>query len=104
MLTQKAGGAIVNMASVAGLVGFATLPAYVASKHAVVGLTKSAALENATRGIRINSICPGAIKTDMIDRITGKDPEVEKAYIALEPMGRHGHIRGNRVSRALALF
>ncbi len=82
--------AIVNCASVAGLVGFPGLPAYVASKHAVIGLTKTAALENAKLGIRINAVCPGVIKTDMIDRLTGKDKEVEKQYVSMEPVGRMG--------------
>ena len=90
LLRQGNGGAIVNMASVAGLVGFANLPAYVASKHGVVGLTKSAALEYAQSGIRINAICPGVIHTEMIDRVTGKDPAVEKQFIDMEPMGRMG--------------
>lgn len=83
-------GAIVNCASVAGLVGFAGLPAYVASKHAVVGLTKTAALENAKTGIRINAVCPGVIKTPMVDRMTGKQKEVEKVYENMEPVGRMG--------------
>lgn len=90
MLKQGTGGTIVNMSSVAGLVGFPNLPAYVASKHGVVGLTKAAALEVAQRGIRINSICPGVIHTEMIDRITGNDPAVEKQFTDLEPMGRMG--------------
>jgi NAD(P)-dependent dehydrogenase (short-subunit alcohol dehydrogenase family) len=90
MLRQGNGGAIVNMSSVAGLVGFANLPAYVASKHGVVGLTKSAALEYAKNGIRVNAICPGVIHTDMVDRVTGKDPAVEKRFVDLEPIGRMG--------------
>jgi NAD(P)-dependent dehydrogenase (short-subunit alcohol dehydrogenase family) len=90
MLRQTEGGAIVNMSSVAGLVGFANLPAYVASKHGVVGLTKAAALEYAKNGIRINAICPGVIHTEMIDRVTGKEPAVEQQFIGLEPMGRMG--------------
>ncbi|MEX2494524.1 MAG: SDR family oxidoreductase [Woeseia sp.] len=90
MLAQGTGGAIVNMASVAGLVGFPNLPAYVASKHGVLGLTKTAALEYAKSGIRINAVCPGVIHTEMIDRITGMDPEVEKQFTDLEPMGRMG--------------
>ena len=89
ILKQK--GAIVNCASVAGLMGFAALPAYVSSKHAVLGLTKTAALENAKQNIRINAVCPGVIQTNMIDRITGKDKEVEKQYINMEPMGRMGN-------------
>lgn len=88
---QKQGkGAIVNCASIAGLNGFIGLPAYVVSKHGVLGLTKTAALENAKSGIRINAVCPGVIHTAMIDRVTGRDKEVEKQYTAMEPMGRMG--------------
>lgn len=83
-------GSIVNVASVAGLQGFAGLPAYVASKHGVVGLTKTAALENAKQGIRVNVVCPGVIKTPMVDRVTGKDKAVEKQYESMEPVGRMG--------------
>lgn len=83
-------GAIVNTASVAGLIGFPGLPAYVVSKHGIVGLTKTAALEYAKQGIRINAVCPGVIKTEMIDRITGKDKTVEKQYENMEPVGRMG--------------
>lgn len=86
----KQGGAIVNCASVAGLMGFPGLPAYVASKHAVVGLTKTAALEYAKEGVRINAVCPGVIKTAMVDRVTGKDKAVEKQYENMEPIGRMG--------------
>jgi NAD(P)-dependent dehydrogenase (short-subunit alcohol dehydrogenase family) len=89
-MLRQGGGSIVNMSSVAGLVGFANLPAYVASKHGVVGLTKSAALEYAKQGIRINAICPGVIHTEMIDRVTGGNPEVEKQFVNLEPMARMG--------------
>jgi len=84
------GGAIVNCASIAGMVGFPGLPAYVASKHAVIGLTKTAALENAKSGIRINAVCPGVIKTAMVDRITGKDKVAEKQFESQEPIGRMG--------------
>jgi NAD(P)-dependent dehydrogenase (short-subunit alcohol dehydrogenase family) len=84
-------GVIINCASVAGLIGFAGLPAYVATKHGVVGLTQTAALEYAKQGIRVNAVCPGVIHTAMIDRITGKDKEVEKKFIGMEPMGRMGN-------------
>ncbi len=84
-------GAIVNCASVAGLVGFPGLPAYVASKHGVVGLTKTAALEYAEKGIRVNAVCPGVIHTAMIDRLTGKDKEAEKQFTSMEPVGRMGN-------------
>lgn len=89
-MRKQGSGVVINCASVAGLSGFANLPAYVASKHGLIGLTRSAALENATMGIRINAICPGVIHTEMIDRITGGKAEVEKQYIAMEPVGRMG--------------
>jgi NAD(P)-dependent dehydrogenase (short-subunit alcohol dehydrogenase family) len=89
MLKQEK-GVIVNCASIAGLIGFPGLPAYVASKHGVIGLTKTAALEYARRGIRVNAVCPGVIKTPMVDRVTGKDKIVEKQYESLEPVGRMG--------------
>jgi len=90
MLKNKK-GAIVNCASVAGLNGFPGLPAYVASKHGIAGLTKTAALEYAKQGIRVNAVCPGVIHTDMIDRLTGKDKEVEKQFTSMEPIGRMGN-------------
>lgn len=89
-MLKQPGSAIVNCSSVAGLVGFAGLPAYVASKHAVLGLTKTAALEYATQGLRVNAVCPGVIHTAMIDRITGNDEKVEKQFTELEPVGRMG--------------
>ena len=66
MTEQEDGGAIVNMASILGLVGFQTAPAYVAAKHGVVGLTKTAALEYAEQGVRINAVCPGFVQTPLI--------------------------------------
>jgi len=89
-LIAGGGGAIVNMASVAGLVGFPGLPAYCASKGGVVQLTRTAALEYAEQNIRVNAICPGAIRTEMIDRITGTDPETVRQFELLHPMGRMG--------------
>jgi len=83
--------AIVNCASVAGLNGFPGLPAYVATKHGVLGLTKTAALEYAEKGIRVNAVCPGVIHTAMIDRLTGKDKEAEKQFTGMEPIGRMGN-------------
>jgi NAD(P)-dependent dehydrogenase (short-subunit alcohol dehydrogenase family) len=82
------GGAIVNTASVAGLIGSRGLAAYVASKHGVVGLTKTAALEYAQQGIRVNCVCPGVIQTPMTERAL-RDP-ARQAQIAARPMGRVG--------------
>jgi NAD(P)-dependent dehydrogenase (short-subunit alcohol dehydrogenase family) len=83
-------GAIVNVSSIAGLVGFAGIPAYTASKHGVVGLTKSAALEYATQGIRVNAVCPGVIDTEMVDRFTHHEQEAIEQMVQLEPVGRMG--------------
>jgi NAD(P)-dependent dehydrogenase (short-subunit alcohol dehydrogenase family) len=84
------GGAIVNNASVAGLVGFAGIPAYTASKHGIVGLTKTTALDYATNGIRVNAVCPGVIDTEMITRFTHGDQEAAKQLEQTEPVGRLG--------------
>ncbi len=92
LMLKQGAGAIVNCASVAGLIGFPGLPAYVASKHAVVGLTKTAALENAKRAVRINAVCPGVIHTPMMYRLTGKNKEVERQNIDMEPVGRMGKL------------
>lgn len=89
-MLRQGKGAIVNTASVAGLIGFPGLPAYVASKHGILGLTKTAALENAKKGIRVNAVSPGVIKTAMVDRVTGQDKTVEKQYEDMEPVGRMG--------------
>lgn len=84
------GGAIVNNSSVAGLVGFAGIPAYTASKHGVVGLTKTAAIEYATQGVRVNAVCPGVIQTEMITRFTHGDPDAAAHLLQSEPIGRLG--------------
>jgi NAD(P)-dependent dehydrogenase (short-subunit alcohol dehydrogenase family) len=89
MLKQGHGGAIVNMASVAGLMGSAGFATYCASKHGVMGLTKSAALETARNGIRINVVCPAVIETPMGERIFG-GPEIRPYAISLHPLGRFG--------------
>jgi NAD(P)-dependent dehydrogenase (short-subunit alcohol dehydrogenase family) len=89
-MLKQGKGVIVNNASIAGLVGFQNIPAYVASKHGVIGLTKNAALEYSRSGIRVNVVCPGVIKTPMIDRFTGKSKEVEKQFESMEPVGRLG--------------
>jgi NAD(P)-dependent dehydrogenase (short-subunit alcohol dehydrogenase family) len=89
MLSQGS-GAIVNTASVAGLIGARGLAAYVASKHGVVGLTKTAALEYAQQGIRVNCVCPGYIQTPMTAPGM-EDPERMALMLASEPVGRMGH-------------
>ena len=89
-MLKQGSGAIVNTSSVAGLVGFQSIPAYVASKHGVVGLTKSAALEYAKLGIRINAILPGVVRTPMVERFLYSDHEVEASLLAQEPIGRFG--------------
>ena len=89
-MLERGGGAIVNVSSVAGLVGFENIPAYTASKHGVVGLTKTAALDYATQGIRVNAICPGVIDTEMVQRFTRGDPEASAQLTSSEPVGRMG--------------
>jgi NAD(P)-dependent dehydrogenase (short-subunit alcohol dehydrogenase family) len=89
-MLKGGGGVIVNNASIAGLVGFSGVPAYVASKHGVVGLTKNAAMDYAKQNIRVNAVCPGVIHTPMVDRFTGKDPKVLEQLVANKPMGRVG--------------
>jgi NAD(P)-dependent dehydrogenase (short-subunit alcohol dehydrogenase family) len=84
------GGAIVNTSSGAGLKGFRDQAAYAAAKHAVIGLTRSAALDYAAQGIRINAVCPGIIDTEMMDRFTGGTPEGRQQVIDQEPIGRMG--------------
>jgi len=90
MMLRHGGGAIVNTASVAGLVGFQGIPAYTASKHGIVGLTKAAALEYATKGIRVNAVCPGIIDTPMIERFTHDDETIEQQLVVTEPVHRLG--------------
>jgi NAD(P)-dependent dehydrogenase (short-subunit alcohol dehydrogenase family) len=89
MLKQGGGGAIVNMSSVAGQIGAATAATYSASKHGVIGLTRSAALETATSKIRVNAVCPAVIETAMAERAFA-DPVVNKFMLSLHPMGRFG--------------
>jgi NAD(P)-dependent dehydrogenase (short-subunit alcohol dehydrogenase family) len=89
-MLKQGGGTIVNCASVAGLVGIAGLPAYEASKHGVVGLTRTAALETVKQNIRINAVCPGAILTPMLERFMASSPEARATVVASEPIGRIG--------------
>ncbi len=81
--------AIVNTASKAGLVGVDRgVPAYVASKHGVVGLTKAAALEYAKQGIRVNAVCPGVVMTELVQRFWDADPELMEHAADDRPLGR----------------
>jgi NAD(P)-dependent dehydrogenase (short-subunit alcohol dehydrogenase family) len=89
MLTQG-GGSIVNTASVAGLVGAPKMSAYSASKHAVIGLTKSAAVEYGRKRIRVNAVCPGVIRTVMYERAVLADPKVGSTVAGIHPVGRIG--------------
>lgn len=89
-MLANGGGSIVNTASVAGCVGLAGLSAYTASKHGIVGLTRAASLEYAKKNIRINAICPGPIKTPMVENVVKASPQLEATILALEPVGRLG--------------
>jgi NAD(P)-dependent dehydrogenase (short-subunit alcohol dehydrogenase family) len=87
MLAQGA-GAIVNLSSIAGQVGVAGASVYVASKHAVEGLTKSAALEGAAAGVRVNAVAPGPVATEMLDRFTGGSEEAKAGFLSMMPAKR----------------
>lgn len=89
-MLKQGHGSIVNCSSIAGLVGFPAAAAYTASKHGVVGLTKTAALENAKTNIRVNAVCPGVIQTPMIDRYVAEHPEAKSQLEMGEPVGRMG--------------
>ena len=88
-MLRSGGGAIVNTASILGMVGMATAPAYTAAKHGVIGLTKAAAIAYSGQGLRINAIGPGFIHTPMINALE-EDPDVKAALIAAHPIGRLG--------------
>ena len=89
-MLRQGSGSIVNLASIAGLNGILWVSTYAATKHAVVGLTKSAALEYATQNIRINAVAPGAVKTDIIAEAISQGTYDEEIIVTMEPMGRMG--------------
>jgi NAD(P)-dependent dehydrogenase (short-subunit alcohol dehydrogenase family) len=87
-MLESGGGAIVNTSSGAGIIGFPTMANYVAAKHGVIGLTKTAALEYASSGVRINAVCPGTARSKMVSEWIGGDPAQEAEVAALHPIGR----------------
>ena len=89
-MLKQGGGAIVNDSSVAGLVTGANISAYTASKHGLIGLTKAAAMDYAASGIRVNAVCPGVIRTPMVEGAIAEDPNREAVMISREPIGRLG--------------
>src|SRR5262245_48864914 len=93
-MVAQGSGAIVNCSSIGGMVGSKGRSAYSASKHGVIGLTRSAALEYAPHGIRINAVCPGMVHTSMAVAVTKNcDPEIVNAMVAREPIGRFGEAK-----------
>ena len=89
-MTTQGSGVIINNSSTSGLFAFAGTSPYVASKHAVMGLTRAAALDYAKQGIRINAVNPGLTATELIDRFTNQDPALEEQLASIVPMGRMG--------------
>ncbi|MBK8023457.1 MAG: SDR family oxidoreductase [Chloroflexi bacterium] len=90
VMIRQGGGVIVNMSSVAGLIGFPRGGIYSASKHGVIGLTRSAALENARRGLRVNAVCPAFTDTPMVREMFETAPPMAESTVAGNPMGRLG--------------
>jgi NAD(P)-dependent dehydrogenase (short-subunit alcohol dehydrogenase family) len=89
-MIRTGGGAIVNTSSGAGVIGYPQQPIYIASKHAVLGLTKLAALEYAKSGIRINAIAPGVTETEMVERVAEDDKKLIERLKSITPIGRIG--------------
>lgn len=90
VMKEQGSGSIVNISSIYGERGFPEASLYVASKHAIIGLTKSAALEAAAYGVRVNAIGPGPVQTAMFDRVTGHDDGAKAAFLGTIPVGRAG--------------
>ena len=99
-MRDQGSGAIVNCSSIGGLIGLPGRAMYHATKHGVIGLTKSAALEYAARGIRINAVCPGTIETPMVAEMLAKEPEAMKEIMRDQPIARLG--RPDEVAHAIA--
>jgi len=91
-MLKNGGGSIINTSSIAGHLGFAGASIYVASKHAVEGLTKTAALEFAKQGIRVNAVAPAAIETAMVDRFVGAEGDQRSGLASMHPIGRMGRV------------
>jgi len=89
-MLKNGGGAIVNNSSGLGVIGMPQMPVYIASKHAVLGLTKSAALEYAKSGIRINAVAPGAIETEMFEKLVEGKKQLRDTFNSMHPIGRVG--------------
>lgn len=89
-MLENGGGSIVNMSSVAGVIGYEGMAPYTASKHGIIGLTKTAALEYALHHIRVNAVCPGVIETEMVERFVGGNPDAAASLTSREPIGRMG--------------
>lgn len=99
MLKQGGGGTIVNCSSMGAIVGVAGRTSYCSTKHGIVGITKSAALEYASKGIRINAVCPGVIDTPMVSSMISTDPAVLNALIEQVPIKRLG--RADEIAQAV---
>jgi NAD(P)-dependent dehydrogenase (short-subunit alcohol dehydrogenase family) len=98
-MLRQGGGAIVNVASNFGLVGSRGMPAYAASKHGVIGLTKTAALEFARHDVRVNAVCPGPTRTPLLETVLREQPEIVAAIEAAQPIGRIG--RAQEIAEAI---
>lgn len=102
MLKQGHGGAIVNTSSVGGLIGAPRQPIYGATKHAVLGLTKAAGVEYGRKGIRVNAVCPGIIRTEMTERAIAREPRRQQYIDQAHPIGRLGE--AEEIARAVVFL
>ncbi len=88
LMAKQGSGSVINLSSIAGQVGMAGASVYAASKHAVEGLTKSAALEVAAAGVRVNAVAPGPVQTDMLERFTGGNADAKAGLLGMMPAKR----------------